>query len=76
MWLVDGDQFSGRFGFSVVKTGREKVAGTTTVYPEAGKKGLEKVSGLPESSQRRLLFQNAADLYGFPESALGSPSAV
>ena len=26
-WLVDGDKFFSRFGFSVVKSGREKVYG-------------------------------------------------
>ncbi len=46
------------------------------LYPDAGKKALERVAPLPEQSQRRLLFENALNLYKLPTSALGQHTAV
>ena len=65
VWLVDGDNFFGRFGFSVVKTGREKVFGTTTLPcyetsdPSASlpKERVEMLDYLGLSAQ--ILFPNA-----------------
>ncbi len=44
--------------------------------PDAGKKALERVAPLPEQSQRRLLYENAMNLYKLPPSALGPQHAV
>ncbi len=46
------------------------------LYPHAGRKALERVAPLPEQSQRRLLFENALNLYKLPTSALGQQHAV
>ena len=46
------------------------------LYPDAGKKALERVAPLPEQSQRRLLFENVVNLYRLPTSALGPYHAV
>ncbi len=46
------------------------------LYPDAGRKALARVSPLPEQSQRRLLFENALNLYKLPTSALGQQHAV
>jgi predicted TIM-barrel fold metal-dependent hydrolase len=64
VWLVDGDNFFGRFGFSVVKKGREKVYGLPTLPcyedsdPSAShpKERLEMLDHLGLSAQ--ILFPN------------------
>jgi len=42
------------------------------LYPEPGRKALEHVADLPETSQRRLLYENVMELYGLPDTALGA----
>jgi len=45
------------------------------LYPEPGQRGRDHVADLPEASQRRLLYENAMELYRLPASAIGEASS-